>query len=304
MRILKRRLRRGAMTAVLCTITLTAVLGGATASARTAVPAVTPGAGYLALGDSVTFGYEEATVVPAPDFKVASSFAAYPAMLGAELHLTVANAACPGETAASLVNATAQSNGCENAPAASAVSYRKSFPLHVRYRGSQLAYAVTYLKAHPGVRLVSLMIGANDLYLCRETTADKCGSSAEQKATLVKVKANIRTILSAIRRRAHYAGQIVIVQYYSLEYGVSAVNAFSQELNAAQEAAARPFGVEVTNTYNLFRQASLHSGLNTCTAGLLTQLSTGGPCGVHPSVAGQALLAQGVADAIHFSAAP
>jgi lysophospholipase L1-like esterase len=301
MSMLNHRLRRGAMAMILAVAALVATLGAAaSASARTTMPAVTPGSGYLALGDSVTFGYEEATVVPAPDFTVASSFAAYPAMLGAELHLKVANAACPGETAASLVNAAAPSNGCENAPSASAVSYRKAFPLHVRYSGSQLAYAVKYLKAHPGVRLVSLMIGANDLFLCQETTADKCGSSAEQQATLVKVKAHVRTILSTIRRQAHYAGQIVIVNYYSLNYSVAAVNAFSVELNAAQDSAAKPFRVEIADSYDLWRRAALHSGLNSCTAGLLTQLSTGGPCGVHPSIAGQALLAQGVADVIRF----
>jgi lysophospholipase L1-like esterase len=303
MRVLNCRLRRGAMTAVLCVAALAVALAGAAAaSARAVMPAVTPGSGYLALGDSVTFGYEEASVVPAPDFHIASSFASYPAMLGAELHLKVANASCPGETAASLIDASAQSNGCENAPSSSAVSYRTSFPLHVHYTGSQLAYAVKYLKGHPGVRLVSLMIGANDLFLCQETTTDQCGAAAEQQATLVKVKANVRTILSAIRHRAHYAGQIAIVNYYSLNYSVAAINGFSQELNAAQDSAARPFTVEVTDTYNLFRQASVHSGLNTCTAGLLTQLPVGGPCGVHPSVAGQALLAQGLADAIHIGA--
>ena len=153
-------------------------------------------------------------------------------MLGTELHLWVANAACPGETSSSLIHASAQSNGCENVPAGSGVSYRKDFPLHVRYSGSQLAYAVKYLKAHPGVRLVSLMIGANDLFVCQETTAGGCASSAEQQQ------------------------------------------------------------------YRTFARASIHSGNNSCTAGLLTQLGAPGTCGVHPSYAGQALLAQTLEGAI------
>src|SRR5689334_1553471 len=59
---------------------------------------VTRGSTYLALGDSVTFGFEEPQVVPKPDYSNASSFLGYPELLGAELHINVANAACPGET--------------------------------------------------------------------------------------------------------------------------------------------------------------------------------------------------------------
>ena len=91
-------------------------------------------------------------------------------MLGRELRLKVANAACPGETSASFINVKAQSNGCENTLGQPNVGYRRSFPLHVKYSGSQLAYAVSYLRTHPGVRLVSLMIGANDLFLCQKET--------------------------------------------------------------------------------------------------------------------------------------
>jgi lysophospholipase L1-like esterase len=112
---------------------------------------------YLALGDSVTFGYQEPQVVPAPNYHNPSRFLGYPEQLGAELHLRVANAACPGETSASLINASAQSNGCENA-------YRKNFPLHVRYKGAQLAYGISFLGSHREVKLVSLMVGANDLF--------------------------------------------------------------------------------------------------------------------------------------------
>src|SRR5436305_11926543 len=90
------------------------------AAARKSVkPAVkplklTPGSGYLALGDSVTFGFEESGVKPRPNYTNAASFVAYPEMLGRELRLKVANAACSGETTASFLNVKAQSNGCEN----------------------------------------------------------------------------------------------------------------------------------------------------------------------------------------------
>jgi lysophospholipase L1-like esterase len=260
---------------------------------------VTPGSGYLALGDSVTFGYMEPTVVPAPDFADAASFHGYPEMLGSELGLKVANAACPGETSSSLINAGAQSNGCENSPGSS-VSYRKAFPLHVKYSGSQLAYAVSYLKAHSDVRLVSLMIGANDGFICEETTTDGCASPSEIGPVLSHLSHNVHTILATLRNQAHYAGQIVIVDYYSLDYASPAVSALSAEINRAQDTAATPFHVRFANAYTTFAAASVHSGNDTCTAGLLTQLGTPGSCGVHPSFAGQALLASTVENAIRI----
>ena len=260
---------------------------------------VTPGSGYLALGDSVTFGYEEQQVVPTPNYADASSLIGYPELLGSELHLTVANAACSGETSSSLIDASAQSNGCENAPGGGS-GYRTLFPLHVKYSGSQLDYAVSYLKKHKNVRLVSLMIGANDFFLCQETTADHCTSLAEEAAVGAAVSKNVKTILSAIRNKAHYGGQIVIVNYYSLNYSNTLDNEQSQLLNSTQDTAAKPFNVIIADGFGEFGAGTAHSGGDTCTAGLLTQLSTGG-CGIHPSYAGQSLLAQALEKAIKIS---
>ncbi|HTC73528.1 MAG TPA: SGNH/GDSL hydrolase family protein [Solirubrobacteraceae bacterium] len=270
-----------------------------TASKITIHTPVTPGSGYLALGDSVTFGYEEQQVVPAPNYADAASFLGYPELLGSELHLTVANAACSGETSSSLIDATAPSNGCENSPGGGP-GYRTMFPLHVKYSGSQLDYAVSYLKTHKNVRLVSLMIGANDFFLCQETTADHCASLPEEAAVGAAVSKNVKTILSGIRNKAHYGGQIAIVNYYSLNYSSAAGNEQSELLNSTQDTAAKPFHVIVVDGFGEFGAAAAHSGGNSCTAGLLTQLSIGG-CGIHPSYAGQSLLAQALEKAIHIS---
>jgi lysophospholipase L1-like esterase len=304
-----RRIRVVAVVSMVCVCALLA-LGGGSAMAKSKhkpkpkpAPAknlpVIPGSQYLALGDSVTFGYMEPTVVPAPNYGDAASFPGYPEQLGSRLRLSVANASCPGETAASLVNASAPSNGCENSPSKNPADNYRNNPLHVNYKGSQLAYALSYLHSHHSVRLVTLMIGANDFFLCQETTADSCASTAEQNATAASVTKNIHTILSAIRNQAHYTGQLVMVNYYSLNYSSPAVNAQSQLLNTTQDAAAKPFGVKIADGYGEFQAASAHSGNNTCTAGLLTQLSAGG-CGIHPSYAGQALLAQALEKAIRL----
>ena len=262
--------------------------------------AITKGSGYLALGDSVTFGYEEQQVVPAPNYADASSFIAYPEMLGKELHLTVANAACSGETSSSLIDTTAPSNGCESSPGGGP-GYRTNFPLHVSYTGSQLAYAVGYLKKHKNVRLVSLMIGANDFFVCQETTADHCAGLTEQSGVIATVEKNVGTILTAIRKQAKYNGQIAIVNYYALNYADQTAVGQSALLNSSIDNAARPFHVEVADGFGQFGAAAAHSGGNSCTAGLLTQLSGAStPCGIHPSYAGQSLLAQAVENAIRL----
>ena len=263
--------------------------------------AINEGSSYLALGDSVTFGFEESQVVPAPDYPDASSFIGYPEMFGAELHLNVVNAACAGETSASLIDATAQSNGCENTVGGT-TGYRTFFPLHVTYSGSQLDFAVSYLRTHHNVRLVSLMIGANDFFVCQETTADHCTSAAELAATSASVSKNVTTILSAIRYKAHYGGQLAIVNYYSLDYSTAAGRAAAAVLNGPQDTAAKPFHVEIADGFGEFGAGAAHSGGSPCAAGLLTQLvNASTPCGIHPSYAGQSLLAQSLAKVVFVS---
>ena len=269
-----------------------------TLAAAASAPPLAPGARYLALGDSVTFGYQEANVVPPPNYRRASSFLGYPEQLGAQLRLNVANAACPGETSSSLINPAAPSNGCENA-GGHGIGYRALFPLHVRYRGSQLSYAVSYLRSQRNVRLVSLMIGANDLFLCAKTTKDGCLS--ELAALLRRIARNVGTILRSIRDQAHYSGQLAIVNYYSLTYALPAAAAQVASLNRAVDEAARPYHVTIADGFGQFKRAAAHSGADSCRAGLLTQLGTPTSCGVHPSYAGQALLAGALLRAVRLA---
>jgi lysophospholipase L1-like esterase len=288
------RLAAGLMSAAVAAACLPAL-----ASARPVPPpAVTPGSTYLALGDSVTFGYQEAAVVPKPNYKRASNFPGYPEQLGSSFPLKVVNLACPGETTDSLINSKAQSNGCENS-LGSKVGYRTLYPLHTNYKGSQLAYAVKYLKAHRSVRLVTLMIGANDAFLCQKTTHDGCLS--EFSALLKKIGRNVRKIVSAVRNQGRYRGQLVIVNYYSLDYTSALLNLEVKSLNSAQDNAAKPFGAKFADGFGLFKLASSKAGGQPCVAGLVTQFGgKAGACGVHPSYAGGALLAQALARAVRF----
>ena len=255
---------------------------------------------YLALGDSVTFGYREPTTTPAPDYKNQASFVGYPEDVGSALGWRVINSACPGETSASLIDQHAQSYSCENTAPGAAVAYRVAFPLHVSYSGSQLAFAVGYLRAHPATRLVSLMIGANDLFVCQATTSDKCVS--EFPAVLKKISANVVTILRSVRQNGRYGGQLIVVNYYSSTYAAPGQPSSFDEtvinaLNKAVDDAAGPFRVTIAPGFSAIGNAAQFSAGNSCTAGLITQLSVGG-CGVHPTPAGQAVLAVAVASVI------
>ena len=294
----RRRCRKGliALVGLLAVMLLASAPASAAKSHRSSNGPVLPGTRYLALGDSEPFGYMESGVVPAPNYSDASSLIGYPELLASELHLKLANAACPGETTASMINSSAQSNGCENSPSQPTTGYRTIHPLHINYQGSQLAFAVSYLRAHKNVSLVSLMIGANDGLICIETTKDGCTSQAELQAVLSSVSANVAHILKAIRSKAHYHGQLVVVNYDS---PLTIFNQRTVLLNQAIDNAAKPFRALVADGFGVFQIADSHSGGNPCLAGLLTQLAAGG-CGIHPSYAGQALLAEAVESVIRL----
>jgi lysophospholipase L1-like esterase len=250
---------------------------------------------YLALGDSVAFGYVPQEAVPAPDYLDPSSFVGYPEDVAQALHIPVSNASCPGETTASFYIPGAQSNGCENG-LGSSVGYRTEFPLHVQYRGTQMLYALRYLATHRDTRLVTIDIGANDVFLCQETTADKCASPAELQAVLKKIQVNLAIIYALIRDVARYHGPLVALTYYSLSYSDPTQVAGTEALNSAIASVTEKFGGKVADGFAAFERPSLAAGGTPCAAGLLIKVPGG--CNIHPSPAGHQLLAQAIEDVI------
>ena len=247
---------------------------------------------YLALGDSVAFGYVPPEAVPAPDYFDPSSFVGYPEDVAQALHIRVANASCPGETTASFYIPGAQSNGCENSPGSS-VGYRTEFPLHVRYAGTQMLYALRYLATHRNTRLVTINIGANDVFLCQETTADKCASPAELQAVLKKIQVNLAIIYALIRDVARYHGPLVALTYYSLSYSDPTQVAGTEALNSAIASVTEKFGGKVADGFAAFERPSAAFDGSPCAAGLLIKLPDG-TCNIHPSPEGHRLLAQAI----------
>ena len=257
-RILRRAVALGSGALLAGSLSLTGVASAHPARPLTPSAAVVAGSDYLALGDSVSFGYREPDTTPAPDYEDQAQFVGYPEDVAAALGLHVANLSCPGETSASLINPDAPRNGCENSYQDAhqfPVGYRTLYPLHWRYSGSQLAAAVRYLKFHPHTRLVSLMIGANDGFLCEAKTTDNCAAPSQRKALAEEIAAHVGLILRTLRYVAHYRDQIVNVPYYSTDSASPEATAGTVLINSALIAGARPYHVEVAPSFAAFDAA-------------------------------------------------
>lgn len=271
-------------------------LGLGTTTAASATPRHVPSGSYLALGDSVAFGYRPPEVTPISDYFDAANFSGYPDDVAAAYRLKLVNLSCPGETTASMINFRAPSNGCENSPTGG-VAYRTTFPLHVSYAGSQLGRAVRYLRSHPATRLVTLDIGANDVFLCQATTADHCTGS-DFLAVLAEVGRNTARIVGALRAADPHV-PIVLLTYYATDYRDLAQVATVSALNATVALAAAPFRVRIADGFAAFwRAASGHNG-DACAAGLLIALPAGG-CNIHPSPTGHVVLARAISHALRL----
>src|SRR5215471_11485784 len=146
---------------------------------------------YLATGDSVPFGFN-----PLVDPRDPTNFVGYPEQVGMEegFHDTT-NTACPGETSGSFLFATAPDNGCR--------SFKSRFPLHDgTYTITQIARDLGYLDAtHPKTDLITVMLGANDLFLLQAACAGEPDPVAcitqRLPATLNQFGVNLTAIFTA-----------------------------------------------------------------------------------------------------------
>jgi lysophospholipase L1-like esterase len=243
----------------------------------------------LALGDSVVFGY---ITQAGHQYVNANNFIGSPEYFADSLHLNVVNASCPGEATSSFLSSTGADNGCR--------AFRAEAPLHVAYSSTQLAFATAFLRHHPDARLVSIGIGANDLFLLEKACAANPNPSqcidAGLPATLAEVASNMATILADLRA-AGFGGVLIVVNYYSLDYSDPVGTGITELLNQAISAPAEAYGAVVADVFTAFEKvvANPAIGGKTCNAGLLNvdpQDQT--LCDVHPSQSGQQLIAKTV----------
>ena len=298
---MKPRKKIATLAAVGAAVAALTTAGTAPAVAATTPAPVTQGSRYLALGDSIAFGYRESNAVQTPNYAKPSTFHGYPYLVGQDLGLKVTNASCPGETAASFIKAGNLDHACTVGDDGTSPGYRAAFPLHVKYTSpseSQLQFAIAFLNKYPGTKLVTLQIGANDGLRCIDL--GNCNTIQQKAALAGRVQKRLNTILTAITNKGHYHGQLVLVNYYSINSASTDANDNSSLLNAAEGAIAKNFkNVTIADSYSRFASASRNApGNDTCAAGLETILTASTPpngnCGIHPSLGGHALIASSV----------
>ena len=247
---------------------------------------------YLALGDSVSFGYYQ-TVVPLTPAK----YKGYPELVADAEHLVQSkkevNASCPGQSSLSFQMAGVQDIGCEG--------FKRDIGLHTSYRGSQLAFAVSELSSNKHIDLVTLSIGGDDLLLlqlqCSGAPDFAACVGGSLPAVLGSYGGNLAQILTGIRGTANYQGDLVLVTYYSPSKDPLFIQAIGA-LNAVMTQVGTAFGAKFADGFTAFQIASAPFSNDPCKAGLLAPGTGPAPCDVHPSPEGQRLLASTVLSAI------
>src|SRR5580704_11524039 len=178
---------------------------------------------YLALGDSIAFGFNPNLFSPTLPTPTPSDFVGYPEVVAQVENLLQSkkevNAACPGETSASFWIAGALDNGCNDPGPSGQPPFRTTIGLHTNYTGTQLAFAESQLASNKHINLVTLGIGGNDLLLLeQQCTAAPVPSfagcvQARLPGVLQSYAANLTVILEGLR--ANYKGMLILVNNYS-----------------------------------------------------------------------------------------
>jgi len=254
-----------------------------------AAGAVKIGGTYLALGDSLAYGFHEALFEeertnPKMEGECFLSFGCikpatfndgYVDHFGAALKffhptLKVINDGCPGETTESMIDGPAEFAGIVCAGR----SLERPFPLvwlHHRYTPnvSQLSAALAILRANPNVSPITLDIGGNDL---TDFLGEECGFPKETSrcteaivpkvvAKIAQIAANASFILNELHNAAPKA-QIVLLGLYNPYPAVLKPEGTGDKLvaafNAAQASvAAKVPGASFANPEPLFNPSLL-----------------------------------------------
>jgi lysophospholipase L1-like esterase len=262
---------------------------------------------YLALGDSISFGYHPLPPPPQP----IQSYIGYPEILDPLVPKQEINLSCPGQTSASFLYGVGASGtevpgaNCEFISAMFPGWKAAGLPLHNSYTGTQADYAVSQLVANKSIDLVTISLGGDDLlfvqYMCGGPANPNfvtCvqGALLDPKGPLFAYGNNLGAILARIRKEAKYTGTIVLVKYFATSTDPLVKEAIGA-LNQVMAQVGSQFGAKVADAYTAFEIASIPYGGDPCKAGLLVRLSPT-TCDVHPTRLGQDVLATTVLIAI------
>jgi lysophospholipase L1-like esterase len=257
-------------------------------------------------------------VPPAPPTP-ATVFTGYPEILDSTTGIAkisnLVNLSCPGETSASFIDVSKPDYQCHyRSP--DHPGFKAYYGLHDTYftdqggiynggiDGAQLAEALLRFDKDPAINLVTINLGGNDLILLQErcrpnplSPPDAACVLSQLPGVLASYAQNLKSILQRIRGK--YNDKLVLVTFYSPDYSntpdgqlqMTAVSA----LNGMARLVALGYNVKIADGYTAFATASRSTGGDPCKAGLLVRTGET-TCDVHPSLAGQTLLAKTVMD--------
>ncbi len=227
---------------------------------------------YLALGDSIAFGYD-----PLTDPRTHEG---YPELLAQRLGLEVTNASCPGEATGGFLSPIGNDNGCrEN---------REAYPLHVAYEGAQLAFALDFLKTHDATALVTLDLGGNDASKLNDICAgDQACVLGAFFPMLEQYGKNLDLIFGELRKV--YDGPFVALGIYNPVAGDAFFAYGIERLNTMLAEKAADWDVRFADGQAAFSARAA----DPCRGQLLIGMPDG-ICDVHPSPQGDDALATAV----------
>jgi lysophospholipase L1-like esterase len=241
---------------------------------------------YLALGDSLAFGYSQAKFNSLyPNENPSAYDTGYVDDFGRVLRFTdrnlqIVNDGCPGETTESFIHGPCQ--------------YQLAYPLHHPYAGgresSQLSDALAYLQANPNsVSPITLDIGANDaLGVIEGTWKLEPTCIAGQAPTLfAHIASNLGLILADLRGSAPHAKIIVLGLYNPFGSSLAGADQLTAQLNGVMGQVAATAGARFADPLPIFNPPGPLEQPTIC---LLTNMCT--PLiDIHPTDLGYAVLA-------------
>jgi lysophospholipase L1-like esterase len=297
------------------------LLGGVAVLVALGALALAPAAGatgvgstYLALGDSLAYGYHQAQFqaeLKEKGFVEAANFDdGYVDDFGATLKLfnpklAIVNDGCPGETTETMIKGSGVGpEYCAGGPTGS--PFPKAF-LHHPYPGTQLADALAIAK-EPGVNTITLDIGANDIlqflgHTCGFPATFTC-TQAEIEAEIGHVAGNVGYILGQLRAAAPKAKIVFVSQYNPYPTVLKPEgtgDATVEALNGVLKGVAASYGVAFANTARVINFSGTHGGPEAGdipTVCAFTAMCPGGTfnpaspeADIHPTKAGYAAMA-------------
>ncbi len=252
-------------------------------------PTPRPQLTYLALGDSLAFGYSLSRFESLlPEENPAGFDTGYVDDVSHVLEhldpdLQVVNDGCPGETTESFITGPCQ--------------YQLSYPLHHPYTagktGSQLADALTYLKEHPGaVNPITIDIGANDaLGLVQNCKLEAECIMKDAPGLLERISTNLGLILTELRSAAPRALIVVLGLYNPYGSTITGGNQLTESLNETMAKAAAAIGARFADPLPFFNPPGAREAPTIC---LLTNMCPTPPAtpDIHPTELGYKVLAK------------